>query len=1489
MTLRRPTAVLATAALALGLVVGPQVSPATAAPPASAPQPTQVADGPGNPVLEWEAVAGATGYRVQVSTTESFSSTLWTVSTFGLHATPPNDLPTGRVYWRVAAVNGSEVGPWEISSFVKQASAGPDAVSPGHGDVLAYPADAPVLRWSVLTGVKGYEVELDDADDFVGATTFTTANTSLALTDPLTLEKPWYWRVRGVSAVTGVTTAWSDARSFTLEWGAAVGRPTLLPVPTTDGDTVPEVQDVLLRWSAVRGARAYEIQVSPNADWANNVIDAQTVMGTQYSRAITYPAGGYYWRVRAVATAPAATKQYGPWSEPAQFTRAWTNKPTDLQPDARPVDVKKDDFALTWTGVAHASSYEVAISPDRNFGGTVTTVCRTLHTSLTPHAITSRPRPTVPTGSDCTFDPSPGTVYHWRVRGLDTAPTGSGVVNGVWSTTATFTYDQEIVEVHSPVGEVATEAPVLRWAPLAGYHKYEVTLIKEGTNGTTVVETTHSTSWSPTHHENRRMGPGWYQWSVVGVTPWGAKTPVPGRGRFQWVAPAATSDVPLDLRTDNFGQETDVPSMSWTPVTGATYYRVLVAAAGTQVYQDITAPNDEMPQAAFTYTSQLTAGTWSWIVRAYDEDDVLLGQSPVPGSFTIAPVAPVVPTAPAQGSRNADVPTMRWTPSSDATFYRVHLALDPYFTNMVRVYETHFPSLRPREALPDNSADQSYYWYAQVCRSETVCGLGPQDAFEANRANVGSFQKISPAAAPLTPAANAVVGDQVSLSWRDYFLKDESVGAAPAPDGAAPGAQAYRVEVASDPGFSRIVDSAVVDQPFYAPWSTTYPDSVYYWRVQALDEAKQLLTSSGNDKPVGYWTFQKSSSAPATTATTVVHGMPTLTWSATAAAGSYQVEVFRGTDPNFPSANRVATGTTYYPAFTPKDALPVGDYSWRVRKADVKGNPGSWTSGRTFDVPAQTPALLAPADGVTLTSDDVVLRWSALRGASSYRVDVSTSSSFASTYETVTTVNNAWAVTKYLSDGTPYYWRVAALDAKGQVIGTSTARTLTKNQVSVDLTSSANPAAAKQSVTFTATVTRPSKLPAGTVTFWDGTTKLGTATLKSGVATFTTSTLAVGTHAVVATWAGDSTSAETSSGTLEQTVTPAGAAYTPVSPFRAMSFQEIGPGGSHVLRLTNVPVGATAVALNVTAANPTANTYVSVCPGDTTVADCKTSSNLNPYAGRNTPNMVVAKLGAGGEVLFYNNAGSVQLIADVQGWFREGTAEGARYASVAPTRAMSFQPVAAKQLHTLTLTDVPAGATAVALNVTAANPTSNTYVSVCPGGSTVKTCSSASSLNPYAGQNTPNAVVVKLGAGNTVQFYNDAGTVQLIADVQGWFVEADGAGSGYLPVSPTRVMAFQKVTAGRTYTLTLPDVPAGATAVALNLTAANHDKNTYVSACPGGTAVADCKASSNLNPYADRAVAGVVMVKIGPRNTVTFYNDQGTAPLIADVQGWFVE
>lgn len=88
------------------------------------------------------------------------------------------------------------------------------------------------------------------------------------------------------------------------------------------------------------------------------------------------------------------------------------------------------------------------------------------------------------------------------------------------------------------------------------------------------------------------------------------------------------------------------------------------------------------------------------------------------------------------------------------------------------------------------------------------------------------------------------------------------------------------------------------------------------------------------------------------------------------------------------------------------------------------------------------------------------------------------------------------------------------------------------------VTSSRNPSNVGQSVTFTATVAPEfSGTPAGTVSFFDGTTLLKTVGMGSkGVANYTTSTLASGMHTITATYGGSPDFDGSGSDPLTQTV-----------------------------------------------------------------------------------------------------------------------------------------------------------------------------------------------------------------------------------------------------------------------------------------------------------------------------------------------------------------
>jgi hypothetical protein len=102
--------------------------------------------------------------------------------------------------------------------------------------------------------------------------------------------------------------------------------------------------------------------------------------------------------------------------------------------------------------------------------------------------------------------------------------------------------------------------------------------------------------------------------------------------------------------------------------------------------------------------------------------------------------------------------------------------------------------------------------------------------------------------------------------------------------------------------------------------------------------------------------------------------------------------------------------------------------------------------------------------------------------------------------------------------------------------------TVNKASTTVELTSSCNPSLHLLPVTFTVTVAAVAPgagTPTGTVTFKDGTTTLGTATLSSGKATYRTPCLRplrLGDHSITAVYNGDASFTTSTSPALTQTV-----------------------------------------------------------------------------------------------------------------------------------------------------------------------------------------------------------------------------------------------------------------------------------------------------------------------------------------------------------------
>jgi len=353
---------------------------------------------------------------------------------------------------------------------------------------------------------------------------------------------------------------------------------------------------------------------------------------------------------------------------------------------------------------------------------------------------------------------------------------------------------------------------------------------------------------------------------------------------------------------------------------------------------------------------------------------------------------------------------------------------------------------------------------------------------------------------------------------------------------------------------------------------------------------------------------------------------------------------------------------------------------------------------------------------------------------------------------------------------------------------------------------------------------------------------------------------------------------------------------------------------NHDLVVTGVggvpSAGVSAVLLNVTAVGPTANSYLTVGPrpaGSGNVFNDQSdygawpsASNLNLSRGVTAPNMVLARVGAGGAIRLHLSEGSTHLIADVAGWFGYGPdADGVGFSGVTPARLLdsrlsggAFAPGETRRLTVAGTAGVPSSARSVVLNVTAADPLGSGYVSVFPAGGAAP---NASNLNLRRGVTRPNLVVVEVGSGGAIDLLVAESPTHLLVDVLGYF----GEGGSTTAIDPVRIFdtrtgrgtASAPMRHGEVRTIGVAGVegvPAGATGVHVNITVVSPDASGYLSVWPTGAARPTV---SNLNWRAGDVVPNMAIVGLGPDGTLQVFfstgNDtSGSGHVLVDVLGW---
>ncbi|MBK8905299.1 MAG: hypothetical protein IPM53_29220 [Anaerolineaceae bacterium] len=210
----------------------------------------------------------------------------------------------------------------------------------------------------------------------------------------------------------------------------------------------------------------------------------------------------------------------------------------------------------------------------------------------------------------------PGS-YSWTVRALDDDEAVLAESNRV------FRVKDAITLGYPPAEEAVDPSPILQWEPFAGAADYHIVVLNDGAYPPEVIVDQIVTE--PMLAVDPPLAPGHYSWTVWaqdGDTAVLAEltSTFSVKNVVALVAPAAGETVAAE------------PLLAWQAFPGAVTYQVIVL--DDDAYPPVVVLDEMTSETSFAITLPLGAGSYSWIVRAFDKNDALVAE--LTSSFVVA-------------------------------------------------------------------------------------------------------------------------------------------------------------------------------------------------------------------------------------------------------------------------------------------------------------------------------------------------------------------------------------------------------------------------------------------------------------------------------------------------------------------------------------------------------------------------------------------------------------------------------------------------------------------------------------------------------------------------------------------------------------------------------------------------------------------------------------------------------------------------------------
>jgi len=589
------------------------------------------------------------------------------------------------------------------------------------------------------------------------------------------------------------------------------------------------------KWNPVPGATKYQIQISPDISFTDTgqMVSLETT-NTSYTPtrdyiakfADTAPGMSLYWHVRAYKSVPPPDDSWSAWSEIRQFSKQWAtpdNRPTLVSPDDGVTLDFFDNPTFSWQPVMGAASYRFQIATDSGFSAVI-------HSQVT---LTTTYQPPTKLGSN---------TYYWRVVPMD--PAGR---DGTPSETRVFAMGYSLIPtlLEPADGASLDFIPTFRWTAVRGaqYYKLQYSPAWDFSNTVTEVDT-RNTSYTPTAPMRNDTE---YYWRVRVYS---------GNSVTDWSTPRSFSKPwyiqPQPLTPAPNFQHVQHPLFSWTPVPGASQYKIEVSNSATN-FPPTTGWTAKTANTFFEkndfYYGQ--GQSWFWRVTPLDKTESIEGWPSDPVYFVsdqlsmapelIYPLYYYVPDSRLNPheDRTVAIPQFIWQRSvsvadgHEATAYRIEVKSEPLFDEPgdppLWTMDTENLSAVPTAPLPP-APNGIYYW--RVAGLDALGGSVVTPWSQIWKTRVDPSLGLEPTAGTAPKLLRPAFGFDPANVIQPPAYGYESVENVPVLEWwPMQGADSYQVQISADSAFGSTVVDAVTSLPTYSP-QPRLGNATYYWRVR---------------------------------------------------------------------------------------------------------------------------------------------------------------------------------------------------------------------------------------------------------------------------------------------------------------------------------------------------------------------------------------------------------------------------------------------------------------------------------------------------------------------------------------------------------------------------------------------------------------------------------------------------------------------------------